>query len=108
MAEEKKHKVLQPPARIGIIGGGQLGKMITVEAKRMGYHVTILDPTPSSPAGQVADEQITASFMDRSAIKKLAGECDVITYEFEHIDADMLIDLEVKGYSVYPSGKSLI
>lgn len=104
---EKRHKVLQSPAKIGIIGGGQLGKMITVEAKRMGYHVTILDPTPSSPAGQVADEQIIASFMDRNAIEKLAGDCDVITYEFEHIDADMLIDLEMEGYSIHPSGKSL-
>ncbi len=104
---EKKHKLLKPPAKIGIIGGGQLGRMITVEAKRMGYHVTILDPTPSSPAAQVADEQITASFTDRSAIKKLAGACDVITYEFEHIDADVLIDLEVEGYDIYPSGKSL-
>ncbi|MFZ5988927.1 MAG: 5-(carboxyamino)imidazole ribonucleotide synthase [Bacillota bacterium] len=104
---EIKHKILQPPAKLGIIGGGQLGKMITVEAKRMGYHVTILDPTPSSPAGQVADEQITASFMDRDAVKKLAENCDVITYEFEHIDADMLIDLEAQGYSIYPSGRSL-
>jgi 5-(carboxyamino)imidazole ribonucleotide synthase len=104
---ERKYRVLQPPARIGIIGGGQLGRMTAVEAKRMGYHVTILDPIPSSPAGQVADEQITASFMDRSAIKKLAGACDVITYEFEHIDADILIALEVEGYSIYPSGKSL-
>ena len=103
----KKHKVLQPPARIGIIGGGQLGKMITVEAKKMGYYVTILDPTPFSPAGQVADEQIIASFMDRNAIEKLAGSCDVTTYEFEHIDADMLINLEAKGNSIYPSGKSL-
>lgn len=98
---------LQPPARIGIIGGGQLGKMITVEAKRMGYHVTILDPTPSSPAGQVADKQIIASFMDVKAIKKLARGCDVITYEFEHIDAEILIDLEPEGYVIYPSGKTL-
>ncbi len=65
---EKNNRILQPPAKIGIIGGGQLGKMITVEAKRMGYHVTILDPTPNSPAGQVADEQIIASFTDRNAI----------------------------------------
>ncbi len=103
----EKYKVLQPPARIGIIGGGQLGKMITVEAKRMGYHVTVLDPTPSSPAAQVADKQITASFMDKSATKKLAGACDVITYEFEHIDADILIELEKEGYNILPSGKSL-
>ncbi|WHH60134.1 5-(carboxyamino)imidazole ribonucleotide synthase [Petroclostridium sp. X23] len=102
-----KYEVLQPPSKIGIIGGGQLGRMMTVEAKRMGYHVTVLDPTPSSPAAQVADEQVIASFRDTSAIEKLAGDCDVITYEFEHINADILIDLEEKGYRVYPSGKSL-
>jgi 5-(carboxyamino)imidazole ribonucleotide synthase len=102
-----KYEVLQPPSKIGIIGGGQLGRMMTVEAKRMGYHVTVFDPTPSSPAAQVADEQVIASFMDTSAIEKLAGNCDVITYEFEHINADILIDLEEKGYRVYPSGKSL-
>lgn len=104
---EKNNRILQPPAKIGIIGGGQLGKMITVEAKRMGYHVTILDPTPNSPAGQVADEQIIASFTDRNAIGRLAGNCSVVTYEFEHIDADMLMDLEAEGYNIYPSGKSL-
>ena len=100
-------KTLQPPARVGIIGGGQLGRMITVEAKRMGYQVTILDPTPSSPAGQVADKQIIASFTDEKAIKALASGCDVITYEFEHIDASILIELELEGYRVYPSGKTL-
>ena len=51
---------LLPPATIGIIGGGQLGKMIAMEAKRMGYDVSILDPNPLSPAGQVADRQIVA------------------------------------------------
>lgn len=104
---ENKHRILQPPAKIGIVGGGQLGKMITAEAKRMGYHVTVLDPTPQSPAAQVADKQIIASFMDRSAIKKLAADCDVVTYEFEHINSDMLIELETEGYNIYPSGNSL-
>nr|WP_241208685.1 hypothetical protein [Thermotoga sp. Cell2] len=48
--------------KIGIIGGGQLGKMMTLEAKKMGFYVIVLDPTPRSPAGQVADEQIVAGF----------------------------------------------
>lgn len=103
----KKRKILLPPASIGIIGGGQLGRMIAFEAKRMGYNVIVLDPNPSSPASQVSDEQITASFTDRQAMKKLAERCDVLTYEFEHIDADMLTVLESEGYSIYPSGKTL-
>lgn len=107
MIKRNDRKTLQPPARIGIIGGGQLGQMITIEAKRLGYHVTILDPTPSSPAGQVADAQIIASYSDGCAIKELACACDVITYEFEHIDASILIELELEGYCIYPSGSSL-
>jgi 5-(carboxyamino)imidazole ribonucleotide synthase len=103
----RRKKILQPPAQIGIIGGGQLGRMLTMAAKRMGYHVTILDPTPASPAGQVADNQIIASFSDQNAIRRLAELTDVVTYEFEHIDADILCCLESEGYSVYPSGKTL-
>ena len=104
---KKPKKVLNPPSKIGIIGGGQLGRMICIEAKRMGYHVIILDPTPSSSASQVADEQIVASFDDKKYIESLANICDVITYEFEHIDATILIELEAKGYKIYPSGNTL-
>lgn len=100
-------RVLQPPARIGIIGGGQLGRMLTMAAKRMGYFVVILDPNVGSPAGQVADKQIAASFSDRQAIRRLAELTDVVTYEFEHIDADMLCEIESEGYAVYPSATTL-
>lgn len=63
----KEIKRLYPPATIGIIGGGQLGRMFVFEAKQMGYHVIVLDPKPNSPAGQVADEQILADFDDEYA-----------------------------------------
>ena len=99
--------VLYPPSKIGIVGGGQLGKLMAFEAKKMGYHLTILDPTYNCPAGQVSDEQITASFADKDAIRKLAKETDVITFEFEHINADILKELEDEGYRVYPSGYTL-
>ena len=100
-------KVLNPPARIGIIGGGQLGRMLSYEAKRMGYRVIVLDPTPQCPAGQVSDGQIIASFNDCEAIRRLADCTDVLTYEFEHINADILCELELEGYHVYPSGFTL-
>lgn len=103
-----KIRTLQPPACIGIIGGGQLGRMLTMEAKRMGYKVIILDPKPNSPAGQVADEQIEASFSDTNAIRELANRTEVMTYEFEHINAEILCSLESEGYRVYPSGKTLM
>jgi 5-(carboxyamino)imidazole ribonucleotide synthase len=99
-------KQIYPPATIGIIGGGQLGKMLTFAAKKMGYHVIILDPTPSSPAGQVADEQITAPFNDLEAAIRLAKSCDVLTYEFENVDADIVEHLE-RNFQVHPTSHVL-
>ena len=104
---QKKISILNPLSTIGIIGGGQLGRMLVLEAKRMGYNVVVLDPKPNSPAGQVADEQITATFSDFSALKKLAQKTDVITFEFEHIDVESLKILELDGYFIYPSSRTL-
>ena len=85
---------IMPYKTIGIIGGGQLGKMMAQSAKAMGYTVAILDPTKNCPAGQVSDIEITANYSDMDAIKKLAEISDVITYEFENIDYDALVWLE--------------
>ncbi|WP_058484848.1 5-(carboxyamino)imidazole ribonucleotide synthase [Defluviitalea phaphyphila] len=93
--------------KIGIIGGGQLGKMMILEAKKMGFYVVILDPTLHCPAHSIADEHIVADFDDDIAIKKLAHRVDVITYEFEHIGVEVLKELEEKGYEIYPTPKSL-
>lgn len=76
-----------PPATIGIIGGGQLGQMMAIAAKSMGYKVGILDPTMDSPAGQVADFQIVAAYNDQEALKILSSRSDILTYEFENVDA---------------------
>lgn len=93
--------------RIGIIGGGQLGKMMILDAKRMDYYFVILDPTPNCPAHSIADEHIVASFEDREAIKELATKTDVVTYEFEHISLKALQELETMGFQVYPTSKTL-
>jgi 5-(carboxyamino)imidazole ribonucleotide synthase len=98
---------LNPPSSIGIVGGGQLGRMLVLEAKRMGYNVIVLDPQPNSPAGQVADEQLIADFSDIIALKELSAKTDVITYEFEHIDVESLSLLEKDGYKIYPSSNTL-
>ncbi|MCL1924160.1 MAG: 5-(carboxyamino)imidazole ribonucleotide synthase [Defluviitaleaceae bacterium] len=87
-------KTIMPYKTIGMIGGGQLGKMMAQCAKAMGYTVAVLDPTPNSPCGQVSDIEITADYNDMEAIKKLADLSDVITYEFENIDYDALVWLE--------------
>lgn len=104
---KRENNIILPPAKIGIIGGGQLGKMLAFEAKRMGYRVVVLDPTPNSPAGQVADEQIVGSLQDSNEIRRLAELVDVITYEFEFVNADVLCKLESEGYKIYPSGNTL-
>ena len=92
---------------IGVIGGGQLGRMFALDAKRMGYHVVTLDPQEHSPAGQVADEQIVAAYDDLSAIELLGKTTDIVTYEFENIAIESVQYLENHGYRVTPSSEVL-
>lgn len=93
--------------KIGIIGGGQLGKMMIQEAKKMGFYIMVLDPAEHCPAHTLVDQHIVAEFNDKKAIRFLAENTDVVTYEFEHIDADILQTLETEGKKVYPTAKSL-
>ena len=97
---------IPPYKTIGIIGGGQLGRMMCLAAKSMGYYVAVLDPTPNCPCAQVADTEITAQYNDMEAIKKLAQISDVITYEFENIDYDALTYLEKHAY--LPQGSKVL
>jgi 5-(carboxyamino)imidazole ribonucleotide synthase len=92
---------------IGILGGGQLGRMLTLEAKRMGYRVVTLEPLPNSPCGQVADEQIVAAYDDLRAIGELGARSDVVTYEFENIPLESVRSLETDGRLVRPGGDAL-
>jgi 5-(carboxyamino)imidazole ribonucleotide synthase len=94
-------------ATIGILGGGQLGRMLTLEAKRMGYRVVTLEPLPNSPCGQVADEQIVAAYDDARAIGELGARCDVVTYEFENIPLESVRQLEAHGRLVRPNSEVL-
>lgn len=99
-------KAVLPPATIGIIGGGQLGQMLAISAKGMGYHVGILDPTPDSPAGQVSDFQIVAAYDDKAALTQLAQVADVVTYEFENIDLEALSG--ISELTMVPQGTELL
>ncbi|MEX0761434.1 MAG: 5-(carboxyamino)imidazole ribonucleotide synthase [Dehalococcoidia bacterium] len=81
-------ETLPPGARIGIIGGGQLGRMLALAARQMGYRIIVLDPDPDSPAAQVADDMIVAKYSSRDAARELARKSDVLTYEFENVDAE--------------------
>ncbi len=99
-------KVILPGQTIGIIGGGQLGRMMALSAKEMGYKIAVLDPTPNSPCGQVSDIEITAEYSNIEAIKQLAKVSDVITYEFENIDVNALEYLDEHSY--LPQGSELL
>ena len=93
--------------RIGIVGGGQLGKMMILEAKRLGFYTVILDPAADCPAHSISDRQVVAGFGDQCGYFELAKQVDVITYEFEHINAQALEVLEKQGHVIYPSVDSL-
>nr|WP_026092408.1 5-(carboxyamino)imidazole ribonucleotide synthase [Calidifontibacillus oryziterrae] len=100
------NKRILPGQTIGIIGGGQLGRMMAIAAKEMGYRIAVMEPTIDSPCAQVADIEINAPYDDLSAAKKLAEVSDVITYEFENVDHDVLSWLEKNAY--LPQGSELI
>ncbi len=95
------------PVCVGIIGGGQLGKMLAHEARRMSLKVIVLDPTKGCPASRIADEQIVADFKDENAIMKLAEKCDVLTYEIELANSTALKELETKSYPIRPAPEIL-
>lgn len=97
---------LLPPAKIGILGGGQLGRMMALEARAMGYRLATLDPTEDCPCGQVVDEQVIAAFDDLEGAKQLASISDVVTYEFENISSEIADHLE--QYSDLPQGYTLL
>lgn len=98
-------KVFPSGATIGILGGGQLGRMMTLSGTAMGYRFITLEPTENSPCGQVA-QQIVAGYDDQNAARQLAEECDVITYEFENVDAEVAALLENEAY--VPQGSRLL
>ena len=82
--------MILPGATLGVLGGGQLGRMFTAEARRMGYRVVVLDPDPVAPAGQLADHHIVRSWRDPDALAELARTCDALTIEFDNAPTDVL------------------
>lgn len=99
-------KRIVPGQTIGIIGGGQLGRMMAISAREMGYQIAVLEPTPNGPCAQIADIEIVAPYNDLQAIEQLAHVSDVITYEFENIDYDCLRWLEEHAY--LPQGSNVL
>ena len=85
---------LAPGSVIGILGGGQLGRMLSVAAARLGFRCHVFEPGAAPPAGQVAEAVTTAPYSDAEALRRFAAACDVVTFEFENIPTDALDIIE--------------
>ena len=98
--------IILPPAMLGMLGGGQLGRFFVIAAHEMGYRVTVLDPDKSSPAGKIADVHLCAAYDDAAALKTMADTCQAITTEFENVPASTLESL-AQTRTVRPSAKAV-
>ena len=85
-----------PPAAIGVLGGGQLGRMLALAARAMGYRIVVLDPDPDCPAASVAERVVVGSYDDVGAALRLADRSAVVTYELEHVAAEVVAALETR------------
>ncbi|OJF93528.1 5-(carboxyamino)imidazole ribonucleotide synthase [Alkalibacterium sp. 20] len=101
-------KQIKPGSTIGIIGGGQLGRMMAFSAKERGYRIAVLDPTPDCPTAQIADWHIEAAYDDLEALKELAERSDVLTYEFENVDAQTIERVLEQVAIAIPQGTELL
>ena len=98
---------LSPGSTLGILGGGQLGRMLSQAASRLGFDVVILDPEPDCPAARVSRAQITAAYDDPDALQALGRLCDVVTFEFENVPALSVEQLAEAGALVAPGPTAL-
>jgi len=98
--------MLLPGSTLGVLGGGQLGRMFCMAARNMGYRTVVLDPDGNSPAGEVADQQIVADYTSKTALAEMAELCDAITTEFENVPAESLQFLSARK-PVHPSADAV-
>lgn len=101
-----QEKIILPPAMLGMLGGGQLGRFFVIAAHEMGYKVTVLDPDKNSPAGKIADVHICAAYDDQAALAQMARTCAAVTTEFENVPSLTLATLAEK-VTVRPSAASV-
>jgi 5-(carboxyamino)imidazole ribonucleotide synthase len=98
--------LILPGSVVGVLGGGQLGRMFAMAARRLGYRVHTLAPDHDTPTGQIADVEINASYDDLDAVRAFAQAVDVVTFEFENVSADAVAEAE-RHAIVRPNGRSL-
>jgi 5-(carboxyamino)imidazole ribonucleotide synthase len=99
-------RVIAPGSALGVLGGGQLGRMFAIAARRMGYRVHTFSPEEDSPTGQVADLEVVADYEDLDALRAFARQCDVVTFEFENVPIDAIDAIEELA-PVRPCGVAL-
>jgi 5-(carboxyamino)imidazole ribonucleotide synthase len=99
-------RVIPPGAALGVLGGGQLGRMFAFAARRMGYRIHTFSPGDNTPTGQIADVEVTASYEDLDALRAFARQVDVVTFEFENVPIEA-IDAIAEHAPVRPSGVAL-
>ena len=93
--------------KLGIVGGGQLGKMLLSECAKMGIYTSVLDPSKNSPCKNLSNKFYCGDFNDYDTVYNFGKECDLITFEIEHINVDALESLEKIGKAVYPKSNTL-
>jgi 5-(carboxyamino)imidazole ribonucleotide synthase len=98
--------LILPPATLGMLGGGQLGRFFVIAAHEMGYRVVVLDPDAQSPAGRIADQHLIAAYDDEDALNRMAESCAAVTTEFENVPADSLAYLS-KFVPVRPGAEAV-
>jgi 5-(carboxyamino)imidazole ribonucleotide synthase len=98
--------VISPPATLGVLGGGQLGRYFVIASRTMGYRTIVLEPDPEAPAGRVADEHLVAAYDDKAALEQLASMCAVVTTEFENPPAEAMEWLSART-EVHPSSDAV-
>lgn len=96
-----------PLRRIGLVGGGQLARMMIYRGAKLGFHFSVLDPDPRAGAVALADRVITGGLYDRQALTDLVTSCEATTYDIEHCDTEVLSELEAQGHVILPSPRLL-
>ena len=107
MEAHSRRQVLPPGSTIGVFGSGQLGRMLAMEARRMGYRLHTFSPERNSPTGQIADREVSAAYDDREAIRAFTQEVDALTFEFENVPSFAAEIAEAEGVLVRPAGPIL-
>ena len=107
MSTSHSQQPILPGATIGVFGSGQLGRMMALAARAMGYRIHTYSPDHDSPTGQVADREVVASYEDEDSLRDFVAHVDVVTFEFENVPALVAKIAEIAGVPVRPSGKVL-